>query len=417
MTAARRTPARPTRGAELAQILADLDAFFGRYVAFPSPGARWAVAGWAVHCWALDAFESTPRLALLSPEKGSGKTRTLEVADLVVPGPLHTVNVSAAALFRKVGEGRSTLLLDEADTYLGVKVAQAHEELRGLINAGHRRGAVAYRCVIEKNVGVKVEEFPAFAPCALAGIGDLPDTILDRSIVIAMKRRAPHEQVEPFRLRKAKPFGDALTKRLAAWAARHTKRLADLEPEMPPGLVDRPADVWEPLIMIGDYAGEPWASRLRSAAIDLNAVRSERDPSLGVLLLRDCREVFGDDDRLPTDELLRRLIDLDESPWGSLRGAELDARGLARRLRPYGVRPAQHRFGAESRKGYLRTDFHDAWERYLPTPGRPKQGQQAERDEAEAVSLVAPVSVSSGSTDSTSEPGPDPYISAIGGES
>ena len=72
---------------------------------------------------------------------------------------------------------------DEVDTFPSPRSGQQHEELRGLVNAGHRRGAVAHRCVVEK--GVKVEEFPAFAPAALAGIGDLPDTILDRSVVVA----------------------------------------------------------------------------------------------------------------------------------------------------------------------------------------------------------------------------------------
>src|SRR4051812_9941954 len=83
-----------------ARLLDELDALFARYVAFPSIEARHAVVLWAVHCHALDAFESTPRLAFLSPEKGSGKTRSLEVLGLVVPEPMHAVNMSAAALYR-----------------------------------------------------------------------------------------------------------------------------------------------------------------------------------------------------------------------------------------------------------------------------------------------------------------------------
>ena len=81
--------------------------------------ARVAVTLWIIHCHAVDAFESTPRLALLSPEKGSGKTRTLEVLALLVPGPMHAVNMTAAALYRVVADQQPTLLLDEADTYLG----------------------------------------------------------------------------------------------------------------------------------------------------------------------------------------------------------------------------------------------------------------------------------------------------------
>lgn len=361
-------------------LLDDVDQLLGRFVAFPSEGARWSVSAWVVHCWTLEAHESTPRLALLSPEKGSGKTRTLEVLELLCPGPLHTVNVSAAALFRKVAEGRCTLLLDEADTYLGLGTAQQHEDLRGLVNAGHRRGAVAYRCVLDK--GVRVEEFPAFAPVALAGIGDLPDTILDRSIVVAMKRRAPGEVVEHFRRRRVKPITDEIAGRLSCWAEEVVDELSEADPDMPEGLVDRAADVWEALIVLGDHAGEPWRSRIRGAAVDLNRQRADRDPSLGVRLLGDCRAVFGGRDRMMTEQLVEALVALEEAPWAELRGKALDARGLARRLRKYEVRPGDHRFGDVVRKGYLRSDFVDAWGRYLPCfpPRGGQQGQQGQQD-------------------------------------
>src|SRR5215210_6500028 len=85
-------------------LLDELADLFKRYVAFPTEHARVAVVLWVVHCHALEAFDSTPRLALLSPEKGSGKTRTLEVLNLVVPSPLHAVNISAAALYRLVAD-------------------------------------------------------------------------------------------------------------------------------------------------------------------------------------------------------------------------------------------------------------------------------------------------------------------------
>ncbi len=39
----------------------------------------------------------------------------------------------------------------------------------------------------------------------LAAIGDLPDTIMDRAIVIRMRRRGPGEKVAPFRTRRDAP--------------------------------------------------------------------------------------------------------------------------------------------------------------------------------------------------------------------
>src|SRR5262245_6022310 len=142
---------------------------------------------------------STPRISFLSPEPASGKTRALEVSEPLVPCPVEAVNVSPAYLFRKVAdeEGLPTILFDEIDTVFGPK-AKENEEIRGLLNAGHREGAVAGRCVVHGKT-VMTEEIPAYAAVALAGLGWLPDTIMSRSIIIRMRRRHAGEHVEQFR--------------------------------------------------------------------------------------------------------------------------------------------------------------------------------------------------------------------------
>jgi hypothetical protein len=349
-------------------MLDRLDAFLGRYVVFPSDHARQATTLWTAHTHTLAAFDSTPRLALLSPEKGSGKTRALEAIETVVPEPVFTVNVSPAALFRLVGARQPTLLLDEADTYLGPRAVKNHEDLRGLINAGHRRGAKAYRGEVSGK-SVDIVEFPAFAACALAGIGDLPDTVLDRAVVIPMRRRAPHEYVEPFRIRQVRQPAAKLKAELARWAVGVVGELATVEPDMPTGIVDRAADVWEPLVAIADVVGGHWPERARRAAEELEKVKVERAPSLGVRLLADCRTVFCEVwpvDRIESVVLVEMLTKREEWPWGDLKGKPLDAAGLARLLRRYGVRPTTHRFGPTTAKGYLADDFSDGWLRYLP---------------------------------------------------
>jgi Protein of unknown function (DUF3631) len=60
------------------------------------------------------------------------------------------------------------------------------------------------------------------------------------------------------------------------------------------------------------------------------------------------------------------LIDLEEAPWGDLKGKPLDERGLANRLRAYGVKSKTIRLGTATAKGYRREDLHDVWLRYLP---------------------------------------------------
>jgi hypothetical protein len=130
-------------------------------------------------------------LALLSPEPGSGKTRTLEVLEDLVPAPMHVLSASTAAIFRTIEVEQPTLLLDEVDAIFGRRGKDDNnEDLRALLNAGHRIGATIPRCVGPSH---EVRRFPVYAAVALAGLGDLPDTLMTRSVVIRMRRRAPGE--------------------------------------------------------------------------------------------------------------------------------------------------------------------------------------------------------------------------------
>ena len=184
--------AKPPPIKDVGKLLESVHVFLGRFVIYPSKHAHIAHTLWIAHAHCMEAWESTPRIAFLSPEPASGKSRALEVTELLVPHPVLAVNVTPAYLFRKVGaEEGATILYDEIDTVFGPK-AKENEELRGLLNAGHRKGAVAGRCVVRGKV-VETEEISAYAAVAMAGLGWLPDTILSRSVIVRMQRRKPGE--------------------------------------------------------------------------------------------------------------------------------------------------------------------------------------------------------------------------------
>lgn len=352
-----------------ARLLNDVHGFLGRFVAYSSPDAQLAHCLWIAHTHIMDAWESTPRIAFLSPEPGSGKTRALEVSELLVPRPVEAVNVTPAYLFRKVGSegGPPTILFDEIDTVFGPK-AKDNEEIRGLLNAGHRRGAVAGRCVVRGKI-VETEEIPAYCAVALAGLGDLPDTILSRSIIVRMRRRAPGEQIEPFRRRVHAPEGHELRERLAAWALNIVAVATEARPAMPEGIEDRNADIWEALLAVADIAGGDWPHRSRVAAVTLVTLAREANPSLGIRLLADLRIVFGDKNVMATDAILSSLNNLPESIWNEISGGKaLNDRGVASRLRKFGIKPKVVRIGDTTARGYARDELFDAWSRYLGTP-------------------------------------------------
>lgn len=348
-----------------AELLDAVHGFLGRFVAYPSEHAQIAHALWIAHAHLMDAWESTPRIAFLSPEPGSGKTRALELTETLVPRPVESVNATSAYLFRKISDedGPPTLLYDEIDTVFGPK-AKDNEDIRGILNAGHRRGATAGRCVVHGKT-ISTEELPAYCAVAMAGLGALPDTILTRSVIVRMRRRAPSEVVEPYRRRIHAPQGNAFRDRLANWARVVVGSLGGAWPEMPPGIADRDADVWEALLAIADTAGGMWPARAREAAVALVADGKRSTPSLGVRLLADLRAVFGERAAMPTEDIIKALVSIDEAPWADLRGKPVDARRLAGYLRPYGVSSRNIRADSGVVKGYAREDLHDPWTRYL----------------------------------------------------
>lgn len=373
-----------------AALLERVYKFLGRFVAYPSIHARVAHTLWTAHCHCMEAWVSTPRLAFLSPEPASGKSRALEVTELLVPRPIQSINATAAYLFRKVSDpcGLPTVLFDEIDTLFGPR-AKDHEELRGLLNAGHRRGATACRCVM-RGKDVATEELPAYCAVALAGLGKLPDTILTRSVVVRMRRRGPGERVEPFRHRDEVAAGLELRDQLAEWTASILDELSNARPVMPQWLSDRPADVWEPLLAVADAASEEWSSRARTASEVLVTEAQTMGASLGVRLLGDLYGIFEDRSEMSTPSILKALLRIDEAPWNEYRGRGLTDQGLADLLRDYGIRSKKWRSGTDFIRGYRRCDFVDSWARYL----EPKSAFSAISAKAATSATAATTSVS-----------------------
>ncbi|MDF3292282.1 DUF3631 domain-containing protein [Streptomyces silvisoli] len=355
----------PTVGSAL---LDELRAQIKKFVILPSPETLDAVTLWVAATHLQPAWQHAPRLAVVGPAKRCGKSRLLDVLTETVHDPVITVNSTPAAVFRSIGEEPPTLLVDEADTIFGTpKMAEKNEEMRGLLNAGHQRGRYVLRVVGNDHTP---RQFHTFAMAAIAGIGDLPDTIMDRSVVIRMRRRAEGERVSPFRSKRDTPALHTIRFKLATWTKPLLDQALHLEPQMP--VEDRAADTWEPLIIVADLAGGPWPRLARQACARMVAseIQTEEDNPGGARILADIRRIFftrGDVDSLCTDDLLYALNNDPEAPWGEQGRSGLTARGLGAMLREYGIRPGNVRVGEIQRKGYTRNKFADAWRRYCPT--------------------------------------------------
>jgi hypothetical protein len=342
-------------GAEVLDAVADR---FARYVVLPN-GAADTLALFCAHTHCHKAFQCSPRLNISSPEKNCGKTTCRDMVALFVPRPLLTENLTVAVLFRLTDSQSPVILADEYDSWI-----TDNEELRGLLNAGHRQGAMVFR--VEGDAR-EVRGFSAYAPAVLCGIGALPSTLHDRSIVIPLERAKRGELQARFDLRHTEAE-QTLCRKLARWCNDNLSRLTASDPQLPDGVFNRLADNWRPLYAIAEVAGGDWPRRCAEAFAKLTRNDVDAD-GIRILLLTDIQQVLTGE-RMFSKDLIEELARLTERPWPEVcRGKPISERYLARNLAVFGIRSRNIRIDEKQAKGYELADFHEAFARYLPKGG------------------------------------------------
>jgi hypothetical protein len=361
-----------------AALLFDLSEFFTRHAFLPER-ASVALALWAVHTYAFEAFRHTPRLHVRAIAKNSGKSTVLDLLEMVVCRPLPTAHATSSVLFRTIEMAKPTLLIDEADTFL----AEA-EEVRGIINAGHKHGGQVLRAVGDDHMP---RTFRVFAPIAIAGIGRLPGTIEDRSIAIPMKRAMRSELPAAFTAQTTAE-GARLSRCAVRWTLDHVAEMDGADPDMG-GMYNRLADNWRALFVIADLAGDAWPAIARKAA-EVLAVVDDDTESMGVKLLGDIKRVFEekDDERRFVHQGVKTFLDdrgrehfgitsadlatvlgaMEGRPWAEFgrTGKPMTINRLAMLLKPFAVFPRKIGGKEDRVNGYLLPHFFEAFGRHLP---------------------------------------------------
>jgi len=358
----------PVNGAEL---LSDIAATVRRFIVC-KPETVTATALWSVFTWLIDSAQIAPLVVITAPEKRCGKSTALALINKLVCRPLSASNISPAAVFRVIEAHSPTLLIDEVDSFL-----KDNEELRGVINSGHTRDA-AY---VIRTVGDSHEptRFSTWGCKALSGIGNVPETIADRAIMLELRRKLPTETVERLRHADHSIFTE-LTRKALRFSTDAASEIKRARPLLPDALNDRAQDNWEPLLAIADFAGGDWPQLARQAALKISGTEHETI-SLTSELLSDIREIFDAQqlDRISTAQLISELTTDDLKPWATYnRGKPLSPRQLAKRLEEYEIKSRTIRVYANTCKGFYRDQFSDAFERYLSVvlPDKPVTASQ-----------------------------------------
>jgi len=351
-------------------LLDNIKSIVERYLVLPS-GASEVISMWILHTYCFESFDLSPILMFSSPTKQCGKTTAMKLLSALVHRPLPASNVSTAAIYRAIELWHPTLLLDEADAYVA-----GNETMRGILNSGHsRRFAYVIRCEGEERVPTS---FSVWTPKALAAIGTLQSTIMDRSIVVDMKRKKAEDAVGRLEEAFLESTQIVTVKRMCSrWSADHSVAVRECAPTLAHNMNDRVADNWTAMAKIAEIAGwrEQFDRALRAMAF------SDRDEDIGLTLLADVRDLFdySRQPHLPSYKIVASLNAREDRPWSRYcDGQPITKFQLAALLRPFKIRPRTIRVGSDTPKGYTRKSFEDAWERYL-VPSRPFGGATSQQ--------------------------------------
>lgn len=361
------------------ELLVEISSLISKYIILPE-GAADTIALYIVSSYFIQDFDVFPFLHITSPSKGCGKSRLLEIIAGIVFKGLVIVNPSIAFLYRGTDKFGFTTCLDEVDQSLKVEgVSPFFTSCYTKLNAEG-----FFRCT-EKG---GIDQFKAWSVKILAGIGELKDdTLRSRCIRIPMKKKMSHETVERLRTRRIKGVTTPIARKLTRFRNDHSdqmKELMDSDIELPAKLLeqDRPSDNWEPLIAAGDICGPFWGKKARELSLLSIGDDSTDTASNGENLLSDMKDIFEDyTEHIYTETLVEKLNALDERSWsGWNHNRGMQAKDIARMLKPFGVKSKNIQSDGKQLKGYKRVDFGEVFDRYLPSQVDGRTDGRANKD-------------------------------------
>ncbi|MCZ6769845.1 MAG: DUF3631 domain-containing protein, partial [Acidobacteria bacterium] len=232
-------------------IIDSLVRFLERFVFLKDKSLYQLISLWVVSTHNYQLFDYTGYIFAHSIKSSSGKSRLLEVLNLLVYKPSGLlISPTEAGIFRTAHD--TTQLVDELDSLPTI------EYLRSVLNAGFQKGGAVTRMEYRDGEYESVR-FPVFAPRALAGINReiLNQTTLDRTFDLEMVRQTKEEKREKFRPRKLTKEVEKLRDQIELFWILNEDKVAQLyDGEFPllKDFRDRTIDIAEPLAAILEVA-------------------------------------------------------------------------------------------------------------------------------------------------------------------
>jgi hypothetical protein len=280
--------------------------------------------------------------------------------------------MTGPTLFRSIEQEYPTLIVDEAEKLN----RQGATDFRAILNVGYRKGQT-----IPRLEGKGVKEFNTYCPKIFILIGDVYDTLRDRSMIITMRRA---ESRERFVYEPVKAEGNTIRESIYANVSIRLNELqaAFLEFKGLPFLMDRDEEIWTSLFSVAAVFCPDRIGELQVCAVDMateKTIEARRhvdisdseeknatsDEYAKRLLLDLCSVFAGAGTVMSTANVIVALQGISVAPWRKFRGRGLTPHDMSHLLSRFGVRPvvisASH--GRKDRlflRGYRRKDVEKA---------------------------------------------------------
>jgi len=353
-------------------LIKKIEEYVKSYLAFEVPEVSLPIALWTVgtHCFRL--FDSFAYMIITSKTKRSGKTRLSEVVSFAASQPRNFASMTPSTLFRVINPEPKkyyderhpfippTIVFDEAEKLS----SEAAGTMRSVLNAGYRKGQS-----VPRTVGNEVVEFEVFCPKIFILIGDVNDTLRDRSIIIDMKRA---DAPKRFLWDEAQREGAVLRSQIDEWMKNSRGGISASYQTMRANfLSDRDEEIWLPLFAICATVAPDRMRELQRVAVDLCALKTADKKAYKNLDLFesqaeqqeyaeraaiDLLAVLNGQKAISTADAVTLMRDLDLSPWRTFRGKGIDQHGLSDLLAGIGIPSVNVRFGKQVLKGYRKLD-------------------------------------------------------------
>ena len=360
------------------EAIKQVEAYLRRYMAFSTDVYALPLALWAAGTHAYETFDAYGYLVITAATKRAGKTRLMELLSFVAARARHVADITPAALFTMVEEEMPTLMVDEAG-----KFAASQKDFRAIINSGYRRGGT-----VTRRQGRDIHHYRVYCPKVFVLIGDVYDTLRDRSIVINLRRaHSPHR----FIYTEAQTEGWALRDRLTELLTVRAEQIIDAYVDLGrfDFLSDREEEIWSPLFAICRVICPDRWDELVRAAVDISTAKTAearkhtdlpeyedaaQQIEYGERALRDLIHIIEKRRRksISTTDAILALRELPTGPWRAFRGEGLKpgiegSMMLASLLEPFSVRPRTIRIRPKSQgasgstaKGYVLSELMEA---------------------------------------------------------